>query len=423
MIEESITVSEKFDQESINLSPMGIAFFDADGAILQANSMLLQMMEVSDINDDYKALDKLEELLYNTVENESKYLIDRLLTGETIQIKEIEYTLLSGVKKWINISGKPQYDLNGEVNGATLIYSDVTDYMELQAQLRQAQKMEALGQLTSGVAHDFNNLLTVIIGNTELMLTSSDINSIFQNNVEEIQKAAERATYLTNQLLAFSRKRPMKQSVINLNSIINDMEQILRRTLRENIELLVITEPNLWKIEANPGQIEQIIINLAANSRDAMPQGGKLIIETANTRLNKEYAGGDPEINPGKYVMLAITDTGCGMTEEVKSKLFDSFFTTKELGKGTGLGLSTTYSYVKQAGGYIWVYSELEQGTTFKIILPLAEKEMDSFDLKMLNESIPQGSETILVVEDEDEVRRTVVRMLKKHGYKIEAFR
>jgi len=423
VIEENITITEKLDRDLIDLSPLGIAYLNADGTILHTNPMLLQMMEVSEGNGNHQAKMKLQKLLSILVADDNRSILDLLLVGETIQFKEVEFSLISGVKKWMNISGKPNFDLDGKVIGAVLMCSDITDYKELQAQLQQAQKMEALGQLTSGVAHDFNNLLTVIMGNTELVLLKLESNSPLQNNVEEILKAAERATKLTRRLLAFSRRQPVESSIIDLNEIIRDIERMLQHTLRENIELDTVAEPNLWKIEADPGQIEQVIINLTVNSRDAMLHGGRLIIETANTELNQDYAGGKPEVKPGKYVMLAITDTGCGMTKEVKEKVFDPFFTTKETGKGTGLGLSTTYSFIKQLGGYIWVYSEPEQGTTFRIYLPVAEKETGSFNHTVKNDKIPQGSESILVVEDEDEVRKTVVTMLIRHGYKVDAFR
>lgn len=255
------------------------------------------------------------------------------------------------------------------------------------------------------------------------MLMNPDQENLPYNNVEEIRLAAEKASNLTNKLLAFSRKQPLKLSVINLNTVINDMNRMLKRTLRENIQLFVIGEPNLWNVKVDTGQIEHVIINLAANARDTMPNGGRLIIETANARLNKDYAGGKPDVIPGKYVMLAVTDTGCGMTNEVKSRLFDSFFTTKEIGKGTGLGLSTAYNFIKQAGGYIWVFSEPGQGTTFKIFLPFVENKVDMANLEGKNNNNGKGSESILVVEDEDEVRKTVVKMLTRHGYKIKAVR
>jgi PAS domain S-box-containing protein len=423
VIAEDITITEKLDKDLINLSPVGIAYINADGSIVYANSKLLQILQIPDGNGDNSAKMKLQELLYIIETGNNRSILEHLLAGETLQLEEIEYTLISGMKKWINISGNPHLNSDGKVSGATLICSDVTQYKELQAQLRQAQKMEALGQLTIGVAHDFNNLLTVIIGNTELMLMNHDPNNLFYSNVEEIRRAAESATNLTNRLLTFSRKQPLEISFINLNTVINDMSRMLKRSLRENIQLLVIDEPNLWNVKADPGQIEQIIINLAVNARDAMPHGGRFIIETANTRLNREYAGGKPDVNPGKYVMLAVTDTGCGMTNEVKTKLFESFFTTKEVGKGTGIGLSTAYKYVKQAGGYIWVFSEAGHGTTFKIFLPSVAEDVSSVSHKSKNNETSNGYERILVVEDEDDVRKTVIKMLTKHGYKIDAVR
>ncbi|MDP8237875.1 MAG: ATP-binding protein [Candidatus Hatepunaea meridiana] len=389
MIQENQISTDKFKNGLANISPVGIAYLSADGTVLHANPILLQMMQASNGNGNHNANGELKELLSVVVTEDNRSILDHLLDGETIQAKEVEYTLISGVKKQMNISGKPHFSLNGKVNGAVLMCSDLTDQNELQAQLQQAQKMEALGQLTSGVAHDFNNLLTVIIGNTELMLMSIESGNPLQSNVEGIMKAAESATNLTKRLLAFSRKQPIELSVMDLNNIINEMDLMLQCILRQHIKLVTTTEPNLWKIKANQGQIEQVIINLIVNARDAMPQGGTLSIETKNTRLNRDYAVGRPEVNPGKYILLTVTDTGCGMTEEVKAKVFQPFFTTKESEKGTGLGLSTVYTIVKQIGGYIWVYSEPGQGTTFQIYLPIAEEEICSFSYPMRKNEIP----------------------------------
>jgi PAS domain S-box-containing protein len=290
----------------------------------------------------------------------------------------------------------------------------------LQEQLRQSQKMESIGQLAGGVAHDFNNILTVIHGYSELVMNSLDSGNPIREDVKEIKAAAERASTLTRQLLAFSRKQVLQPKVIDLNTLVSNMAKMLRRMIGEGIELNTIWGDDLGSIKADPGQIEQVILNLAVNARDAMPNGGKLTIETANVELDQDYANLHLSIVPGTYVMLSVSDTGVGMTPEVRERVLEPFFTTKEKGKGTGLGLSTVYGIVKQSGGNIWIYSEPGQGSTFKIYLPRVEEEADS----MLQSSVvgtqsEQCSETILLVEDEKMVRNLALTILKRQGYKV----
>jgi len=286
-------------------------------------------------------------------------------------------------------------------------------------QLWQSQKMEAVGRLAGGVAHDFNNLLTVIKGYTELMLSDLKPSDPLRPEMEEVQKAADRAAALTRQLLAFSRRQVLAPRVVNLNYLVEDMNKLLRRLLGEDIELSIKLADDLGSVKADPGQIEQVIMNLAVNARDAMPKGGKLTIETANLDLDQAYSREHVTVNSGPYVMLAIADTGSGMDAETLSHVFEPFFTTKEQGKGTGLGLSTVYGIVKQSGGYIWPYSEPGMGTTFKIYLPrvdeMAEREMARAQVS------PGlgGKETILLVEDEEGVRGLTRQLLQRHGYTV----
>jgi PAS domain S-box-containing protein len=286
-------------------------------------------------------------------------------------------------------------------------------------QLRQSHKLEAIGQLAGGVAHDFNNLLTVITGYSDLVLRRIDNDNPLRPNLEEIKKAGERAASLTRQLLAFSRKQVLQPKVLQLNAIVADIDKMLRRLIGEDIDLLTLLEPSLGRIKADPGQIEQVIMNLAVNARDAMPHGGKLTIETANVYHDSNYAKDHVTTRPGHYVMLVISDTGTGMDAEIQTRIFDPFFTTKGSGKGTGLGLSTVYGIVKQSEGNIWVYSEKGRGTTFKIYLPCVDESALIDRNGEVPTDSPQGLETILLAEDEEQVRQMTRGILEMSGYRV----
>lgn len=296
---------------------------------------------------------------------------------------------------------------------------DITEHKRLEEQLLQSQKMEAVGRLAGGIAHDFNNLLTAIIGYSQIILGDLNEGDPMREQIEEIEKAGKRAAALTNQLLAFSRKQILQPRVLNLNGVIADIGNMLRRLIGEDIELRANLDPAIGYVKADPGQIEQIILNLAVNARDAMPKGGKLTIETQNVYLDESYASQHAEVQPDTYVMLAISDTGTGINKETQANIFEPFFTTKEKGKGTGLGLSTVYGIVKQSRGHIWVYSESGRGTTFKIYLPLIEKSSEITETPSpLAESL-RGHETILVVEDEEVVRKLACQILQMNGYTV----
>jgi CheY-like chemotaxis protein len=279
--------------------------------------------------------------------------------------------------------------------------------------------MEAIGRLAGGVAHDFNNILTVIKGYSQLSLTEMKEGEPLRENIEEIKKSADRAADLTRQLLAFSRRQVMEMKVLDLNDLLRNLDKMLHRVIGEDIELATILEENLGRVETDPGQIEQVIMNLAVNARDAMSKGGKLTIETANVDLDQAYARAHVAVKPGPYVMISASDTGVGMPPEIRDRIFEPFFTTKEKGKGTGLGLSTVYGIVKQSGGNIWVYSEPEKGTTFKIYLPRVDEPFEELKEKLAKEELPRGNETILIVEDEEDVLKLAGRILSRQGYHI----
>ncbi len=307
-----------------------------------------------------------------------------------------------------------------------VICEDITDrkqaeekQTQLEDQLRQAHKMEAVGQLAAGIAHDFNNLLTAINGFAALLQFEMSPDDPHQEFVEKILGSGQRAANLVSQLLAFSRKQIIKPQILSVNTAVADMDKMLRRIIGEHIQMKTILTPDLWYVKVDPSQIEQVIVNLAINARDAMPEGGRLLIETANVTLDDDYVSSHLGAQPGKHVLLAISDTGHGMSDEMKAHIFEPFFTTKEVGKGTGLGLATIFGIVKQSRGNIWVYSEEGVGTTFKVYLPRAAETGFPLPHTEVDEEMPSGSETILLVEDDAEVRRLTQRVLQGQGYTL----
>jgi PAS domain S-box-containing protein len=314
---------------------------------------------------------------------------------------------------------RPLHDNQGAVVGVIGVALDVTERKQLTDQLRQSQKMQAVGELAGGIAHDFNNLLMVMKGHAQLLLEQLIGSPPMLHSVQQIDKAADRAAGLTRQLLAFSRKQVLQPRVLDMNDLVAGMIKMFSRVIGENIEMAFVPASNLGHVKADPGQIEQVLLNLVVNARDAMPNGGRLTIGTANTELDESYAAQHTSVVPGWYVMLTVTDTGHGMDSQTRSRIFEPFFTTKGPGKGTGLGLATVYGVVKQSGGFIWVYSEVGHGTTFKIYLPKVMAAVDAPVAEKQPAAALSGSETILFVEDEQNVRELVRDYLKHSGYNI----
>jgi signal transduction histidine kinase/CheY-like chemotaxis protein len=314
---------------------------------------------------------------------------------------------------------RPIRDERGGFAGVIGVATDISERRSLEQQLRHAQRMEAVGRLAGGVAHDFNNLLAAILGHGELMLSELPADHALRRNAEEIQKAGVRGALLTRQLLAFSRKEVLAPGVIDLNAIMLALDELLQRLIGEDIELDTVPAMAPVRTRADRGQMEQIIMNLAINARDAMPTGGRLTIEMDTTTLDEAYARQHPRVRPGRYAVISVSDTGVGMDADTLAHAFEPFFTTKEQGKGTGLGLSTVYGIAEQAGGHVWVYSEPGVGTTFKVYLPEAREDgPDPGDRPCLRRTVA-GSETILLVEDEDSVRELTREVLEVHGYRV----
>ena len=354
-----------------------------------------------------------------------RHMLSRKRAADVATMYDLELITKSGGIAAVEISSRAILK-DGEAVGVQGIARDITDRKRMeddlrasQAQLQQSQRLEAVGQLAGGVAHDFNNLLTAIIGYSDFALRKMRANNPIRRDIEEIKKAANRAASLTRQLLAFSRKQILKPEILDLNLVVGDMHKMLERLIGEDIDLVTTLGSDADPVKADRGQLEQIIMNLVVNARDAMPFGGSVTIETANVVFDEAYTAEHVPVKPGKYAMLAVSDTGLGMDANTQLHIFEPFFTTKELGKGTGLGLSTVYGIVKQSGGFIWVYSELNVGTTFKIYLPsLTELH---FDQELMSIDTAERSETgtVLLVEDDPLVRNVALRALESAGYKV----
>ncbi|HJQ22743.1 MAG TPA: response regulator [Blastocatellia bacterium] len=386
-----------------------------------------------DLKGNYTSMNKAGELITGLTHEEAmkmnltqtvapeyiekaRQMMVNKLAGGAPTIYDLEIIAKDGRRIAVEVNTRLIYQ-DGVPVGVQGIARDVTERRQLEEQLRQAQKMEAVGRLAGGIAHDFNNLLTVINGYSELALMQLDPDAPLYHHLEEIHKAGERAAALTRQLLVFSRKQILQPKVLDLNTIVAEMEKILRRVIGEDIELRTVLASGLGYVKADPGQVEQVMMNLCVNARDAMPQGGKLTIETANVELDDTYAKYHLGVTPGAHVMLAVSDTGIGMDAETQKRIFEPFFTTKEL--GTGLGLSTVYGIARQSGGSVWVYSEPGRGTTFKVYWPHCGEGAPAYQPDAKVEEALRGSETILLAEDEEMVRQLARAVLEMYGYQV----
>ncbi len=395
------TVHLRKDGMRIDISLTVSAIRDAAGRVTGASSI------ARDITERKQAEESIQKLL-RAVEQAENVIF---MTDPDGQISYINpsFEALYGYKREEVLGRTPRI----------AVQHDVTERKLLEQQFRQAQKMEAIGQLAGGVAHDFNNLLTAILGYAELLAEKLKDRPREAEDLDEIRKAGERAASLTRQLLAFSRQQVFERKVLDLNRLIAEIEKMLRRLIGEDVDLVTVLDPALAYVWADAGQLEQVVMNLAVNARDAMPRGGKLTIETSNVELDEEYARLHTPVRPGRYVMIAVSDTGVGMDAATRSRIFEPFFTTKERGKGTGLGLATVYGIVKQSGGYIWAYSEPGKGSTFKIYLPPADQSLLPEEDRVGETPSVRGTETVLLVEDEESVRTLSRAILESYGYRV----
>jgi PAS domain S-box-containing protein len=415
--QENLRHSELNFRSLVTNAPYGVCRCDSAGKILDVNPAFVELLGHA------AASELIGQHIFGLYADNDKWfdLADFLRSPAPFKGLAAEWKRKDGTTTVVRVSGRSV--TNGRAEGVVfeLFAEDVTERRALEQQLRQSQKMEAVGRLAGGIAHDFNNLLMVISGYSEFLLERLGDEPRLRGPAQEIASAAERASSLTRQLLAFSRKQMLAPRIVDLNTVATENLKMLTRMIGEDIDLVLLPDPGLWPVRADAGQIEQVIMNLAVNARDAMPSGGKLTIETSNVALDDEYARFHAPLRPGDYVMVAISDTGAGMDSETQSHIFEPFFTTKGT-KGTGLGLSTVYGIIKQSGGYIWVQSEMGKGTTFKIYLPRVAgtgETATQVATPVETQKPEPGTETILLVEDEANLRYLARQYLEKQGYKV----
>ena len=414
--QEALRHSESRYRSLVESAVYGICRASVDGRFLDVNPALVSMLGYERA-EQVLALDPKQDVFVYP-EEQARMARECGRRGRLDNF-EIKWKRKDGSAITVRLSGRAGSSPEEPQQVLELIAEDVSEKRVLEDQFRQAQKMEAVGRLAGGVAHDFNNLLMVISGYSEVLLEKLENGSPLHSKAAAIQQAADRATTLTRQLLAFSRKQLLELKVVDVNAIVGDMERLLRPLIGENIQLTTKLGAGLGRTRADAGQLEQVIMNLVVNAKDAMPTGGKIVIRTANSELDDTYRRDHAYIQPGPYVMLSVSDTGCGMDKETLSRIFEPFFTTKEKGKGTGLGLSTVYGIVKQSGGYVFAHSEPKQGTTFRIYLPRVEDPAEIATTVKSAETRTRGNETVLLVEDEESVRQLVKETLESRGYKV----
>ena len=416
--EEALWSTEQRHRQLYKQAPIMMHTLDREGRLVMVNDFWLTSL-------GYDREDVLGHRLREFLTAESRRLVedsvlmDLSQTGETRGV-ELRMFRKNGKVMDVLLSEIAERTPEGKLMRSVAVLTDVTERKRMEEHFRQVQRIEAVGKLAGGVAHDFNNLLMVILGHAEFLLECLQQGDRARDSATEIKATGERAAALTRQLLAFSRRQVLNPEPLDVNEIVADVHKLLKRLIGEDIAVMLNLQTDLHSIMADRSQVEQVLMNLAVNARDAMPQGGKLIIETAEVKLDDAYVRTHPVVVPGEYVRLCVSDTGMGMSPDVKERIFEPFYTTKEQGKGTGLGLATVYGVVKQSGGFIWVYSEQGMGTTFKIYLPVAQKLMEATTARLLQEDpLPGGDETVLLVEDESGVRDLIRRMLALQGYNV----
>ena len=415
--EEALIASEDLNRGIITNSPVGILYLDAEGRIIFENPAMEKLIGIPDgkLSQD---IGKRIADVPNFRNSEIYGIFQKVLNGSKVKGVQIEYKSLKGAKKHLDIYAAPRHDSNVKIVGAVLMCVDITDYKDLEDQLRQAQKMEAVGTLAGGIAHDFNNILTGVLGNLEFVLMKKNSDFDIIPLIEQAKQSAERAAELTAQMLAFGRRKMEMPKPTNLNKCIEESVHFLRRTLNPLIEIKIEKDPGLKTVQADSGQIQQVLVNLMINAGDAMKDGGILKIKSENYFVDEKYCLTNSEAFPGEYAVLTVSDTGVGIDSETIIRIFEPFFTTKEVGKGTGLGLAMVYGIVKGHKGWIEVKSEAGKGATFKIFLPISEDVEKARQDKPDKKALIGGDETILLVDDEEMVRSLGNRILHSVGYK-----
>ncbi|MFH2058356.1 MAG: ATP-binding protein [Pseudomonadota bacterium] len=421
LAQEALDVSRARYQDLYDFAPVGYITLSEQGFILEANLTAAAMLDTT-----RSKLIKQPFSGFILKQDQEIYYLHRKLLFESKEPQECELRMINtdGQVFWAHLTAIVAQRDTGPA--CRIVISNITERKQseeanktLQTQLTQARKMESIGRLAGGVAHDFNNMLTVILGHTQIAMDGMDPSEPLYQDLQEVLNSAQRSADLTKQLLAFARKQFIDPKVLNLNLVIKQMITMLQRLISENIEIVWKTSENLWPVKMDPSQIDQILANLCLNARDAIGNGGKIIIETGMKTFDPAYCAQHPGFVPGDFVLLGVSDDGCGMDKEICNNIFEPFFTTKELGQGTGIGLATVYGIVKQNNGFINVYSEPGQGTTFKIYLPRCMSVHDASKIDLSEEPVPKGSETILVVEDDPAILKLTQRILRQLGYSV----